>query len=193
MKSVCVYCGSSSGSLPTYAEAARALGTLLAQRGLTLVYGGGRLGLMGIVADAALAAGGEVIGIIPQALAKKEVAHFGLKDLRIVNSMHERKALMVELSDAFIAMPGGFGTLEELSEVLSWAQLGLHRKPVGVLNVASFYDSLLTFFDHTVEREFVRDVHRQSVLAETDPARLLDLLANAHPPKVHKWIDLDQT
>ena len=193
IKRVCVYCGSNSGSLPAYAEAARELGSELARRGLGLVYGGGRVGLMGIVADAVLAGGGEVIGVIPQGLAKKEVAHFDLKDLRIVNSMHERKALMVELADAFIAMPGGFGTLEEFCEVLTWAQLGIHRKPHGLLNVAGFYDSLLTFFDHAMERNFIRAVHRELVITESDPARLLDLIANAHMPNLNKWIDLDQT
>lgn len=193
MKRICVYCGSNSGSLPAYADAARELGAEIARRGLGLVYGGGRVGLMGIVADAVLAGGGEVIGVIPNALAKKEVAHFGLKDLRIVESMHERKALMVELADAFIALPGGFGTLEEFCEVLTWAQLGIHRKPHGLLNVEGFYDSLLAFFDHAVERNFVRPVHRELVITESNPARLLELIAKAHPPNLNKWIDLDET
>ena len=189
---ICVYCGSNSGSLPDYAQAARDLGAELARRGLTLVYGGGRVGLMGIIADAALSGGGEVIGVIPKALATKEVAHHGLSDLRVVGSMHERKALMVELADAFIALPGGFGTLEEFCEVLTWAQLGLHRKPHGLLNVAGFYDPLLAFFDHAVEKNFIRQIHRELIITESNPTRLLDLLAKAHPPNLNKWIDLDQ-
>jgi hypothetical protein len=186
IKRVCVYCGSNSGSQPVYTQAARDLGTELARRGLGLVYGGGRVGLMGTVADAALAAGGTVIGVIPNALVKMEVAHAGLTDLRVVNSMHERKAMMVDLSDAFIALPGGFGTLE------TWAQLGLHRKPHGLLNVAAFYDSLLSFFDHAVQHNFIRQIHRDLVITEKNPARLLDLLAQTHPPNLHKWIDRDQ-
>ena len=190
---VCVYCGSNSGSRPEYAAAARDLGATLARRGLGLVYGGGRVGLMGIVADAVLAEGGNVIGIIPKAMATKEVAHAGLTEIRVVGSMHERKAMMVELADAFIAMPGGFGTLEEFCEVLTWAQLGLHRKPHGLLNVEGFYNPLLAFFDHAVEQGFVRPVHRELVLAEADSGRLLDSLAKAHLPSLNKWIDLDQT
>ena len=193
IKSVCVYCGSSSGSRPAYVRAARELGGILAERNLRLVYGGGRVGLMGTIADAVLAAGGEVIGVIPQSLVAKEVAHQGLKDLRIVASMHERKALMAELSDAFIALPGGFGTLEELAEILTWAQLGLHRKPYGMLNIENFYDPLLAFFDHAVAENFVRQAHRDLVIADTDPARLLDSLASAHPPNLDKWIDRKQT
>ena len=193
LKSVCVYCGSNSGSDPAYAGAARELGALLARQGLGLVYGGGRVGLMGTIADAALAAGGEVIGVIPEMLVKMEVAHLGLADLRVVGSMHERKALMVDLADAFIALPGGFGTLEEFSEVLTWAQLGLHRKPYGLLNVAGFYDPLLAFFDQAVATNFIRLAHRELVISETDPARLLDLLAAVQPPRLPKWIDRGQT
>lgn len=193
IKRVCVYCGSNSGSDPKYVESARALGEELARRGLGLVYGGGRVGLMGTIADAAIAAGGKVIGVIPRALATKEIAHSGLSELHVVDSMHERKAMMAELADAFIAMPGGFGTLEEFCEVLTWAQLGLHRKPHGLLNVAGFYDALLGFFDHAVNQRFVRSVHRNLVIAEADPACLLDLLSKAHPPSLNKWIDLDQT
>jgi uncharacterized protein (TIGR00730 family) len=193
IKRVCVYCGSNSGSRPAYTKAARDLGAFLAQRGLELVYGGGRVGLMGTVADAVLAAGGHVIGVIPESLVAREVGHLGLKDLRVVKSMHERKALMVELSDAFIALPGGFGTLEEFCEVLTWAQLGLHRKPYGLLNVEGFYDSLLSFFDHAVAENFIRAAHRELVITESDPERLLDLLAQAQPPNLDKWIDRDQT
>jgi hypothetical protein len=192
IKRVCVYCGSNFGSLPAFAEAARALGAALARRGHSLVYGGGRVGLMGIVADTVAAGGGEVIGVIPKALAKKEVAHFDLKDLRIVGSMHERKALMAELADAFIALPGGFGTLEEFCEALTWSQLGLHQKPHGLLNVAGFYDQLLSFFDHAVECKFIRPTHRRLVIADTDPNRLLDALAAARPPTDHKWLDRDK-
>ena len=193
LERVCVYCGSNSGTDPAYAGATRELGALLAARGLGLVYGGGRVGLMGIIADAVLAEGGEVIGVIPEMLVKMEVAHLGLTDLRVVGSMHERKALMVDLADAFIALPGGFGTLEEFSEVLTWAQLGLHRKPHGLLNVAGFYDPLLAFFDHAVAANFIRLAHRELVISEKDPARLLDLLAVAQPPLLHKWIDREQT
>jgi uncharacterized protein (TIGR00730 family) len=173
---ICVYCGSREGSQPAYAQAARDLGAELARRGLGLVYGGGRIGLMGVLADAVLAAGGTVTGVIPRALVSKEVAHLDLKDLRIVGSMHERKALMAELSDGFIALPGGFGTLEEMFEILTWSQLRLHAKPCGLLNVEGFYDSLLAFLDHAVKEDFIRARLRASVLVETDPARLLDLL-----------------
>jgi uncharacterized protein (TIGR00730 family) len=193
IKSLCVYCGSNSGSRPAYAMAARELGGLLARRGIRLVYGGGRVGLMGTIADAALAAGGEVIGIIPKSLADKEVAHLGLKDLRVVPSMHKRKALMAELADAFVALPGGFGTLEEFAEILTWAQLGLHRKPHGLLNIEGFYDPLLAFFDQAVAENFVRQAHRDLVIADTDPARLLDSLATVRPPNLDKWIDKVQT
>jgi uncharacterized protein (TIGR00730 family) len=192
IKRVCVYCGSNSGSLPAFAEAARELGATLARRGLGLVYGGGRVGLMGLVADAVVAEGGEVIGVVPEVLAKREIAHFELKDLRVVGSIHERKALMAELSDAFIALPGGFGTMEEFCEALTWAQLGLHHKPLGLLNVEGFYDSLLAFFDHAVERNFIRPEHRQLVLAETVPGRLLDLLGQPQAPALPKWMERGQ-
>jgi uncharacterized protein (TIGR00730 family) len=177
VKRICVFCGSSRGSRPAYADAARRMGTELARRGLGLVYGGGRVGLMGILADAALAAGGEVIGIIPEALLAWEVAHASLTDLQVVASMHERKARMADLSDAFIALPGGFGTLEEFCEVLTWSQLGLHRKPCGLVNVDGYYDPLLALLDHAVTERFVRPEHRALVLEATEPERLLDLLA----------------
>src|SRR3954453_6200666 len=167
IKRVCVYCGSNFGSRPEYVAAAQRLGSALARRSLELVYGGGRVGLMGTIADAVLAEQGKVIGVIPEALLAKEVGHQGLKDLRVVGSMHERKALMVELSDAFIAMPGGFGTLEEFCEVLTWAQLGLHPKPCGLLNVLGYYDPLLAFFGHAAAERFVRPEHRALVLQET--------------------------
>ncbi len=193
LQRICVYCGSNTGADPAYAHAARELGALLARRGLGLVYGGGRVGLMGAIADAALAAGGSVIGVIPEALVKMEVAHHGLTELRVVKSMHERKALMVDLADAFIALPGGYGTLEEFCEVLTWAQLGLHNKPHGLLNTCGYYDSLLGFLDHAVAANFIRPAHRQLVHTADQPEPLLDLLAQAHPPHLHKWLDRDQT
>jgi hypothetical protein len=165
------------------------MGTSLARRGTELVFGGGRVGLMGILADAALAAGGRAIGVIPEALVAKDLAHRGLSQLRVVGSMHQRKALMAELSDAFIALPGGFGTLEEFCEALTWAQLGLHAKPCGLLNVAGFYDPLLELFDHAVSEQFVPGPHRGLVLVEEDPQRLLELLAGYRAVQVEKWID----
>jgi uncharacterized protein (TIGR00730 family) len=188
MKRVCVFCGSSAGGRPVYREAAQALGGVLARRGAELVFGGGRVGLMGVLADAVLAAGGRAIGVIPESLVAKELAHRGLTELRVVDSMHQRKALMAELSDAFLALPGGFGTLEEYCEALTWAQLGLHAKPCGLLNVAGFYDALLELFDHAVREQFVPGPHRLLVLVEQDPQRLLDLLAGYRPPQVEKWI-----
>jgi hypothetical protein len=185
--SVCVFTGSSPGARPAYAEAARALGAELAGRGLRLVYGGASVGLMGAVADAALAAGGEVVGVIPQHLVDREVAHTGLTDLRVTGSMHERKALMAELSSAFVALPGGFGTLEELFEVLTWSQLGLHAKPCGLLDVAGYWAPLRAFADHSVAEGFVRPAHRELLLAGTDPAALLDDLAAWRPAAVPKW------
>lgn len=179
LKRVCVYCGSREGSRPDYADAARAFGAALARRGIELVYGGGRVGLMGLVANAVLAQGGHVIGVIPQALVSKEVAHLDLKDLRVVGSMHERKALMAELSDGFVALPGGFGTFEEIFEVLTWSQLRLHQKPCGFLNVEGFYDALFSFLDHAEKEQFIRARLRALVLVETNAERLLDLLTNA--------------
>lgn len=193
MKRVCVFCGSSAGARTIYREAAEQLGQTLAQRGIGLVYGGGRVGLMGTMADAAMAAGGQVIGVIPQALVAKELAHSGVADMRVVGSMHERKALMADLSDAFITLPGGYGTLEEFFEVLSWSQLGLHGKPCGVLNVAGYYDTLLTLVDYAVAEAFVRPAHRFLVLVESDPSCLLDRLAQFQPPQLQKWIDREET
>ena len=186
---ICVFCGSSSGSRPAYTEAARRLGRLLAERGIRLVYGGSHLGLMGTVADAVLAAGGAVTGVIPRMLVEKEAAHRQLADLRVVGSMHERKALMAELADGFIAMPGGFGTLEEFCEMLTWAQLGVHRKPCGLLNVEGFYDPLLALLDHAVRERFLKPVNRDLLLAETVPETLLDRMARVPPPLVDKWLD----
>ena len=176
LRRLCVFCGSSSGARPAYHEAARTVGGLLGRRGIELVYGGGHVGLMGVVADACLSAGGRVIGVIPQALADKEVAHTGLTELRIVRSMHERKAVMADLSGAFLVLPGGYGTWEEFFEVLTWSQLGIHRKACALLNVSGYYDPLLAMADSATAQGFVRQVHRDSLLSDTDPERLLDRL-----------------
>lgn len=173
MKRLCVFCGANAGRDPIYREAAQALGTLLAEEGIGLVYGGASIGLMGAVADAARAAGGEVIGVIPRALMKREIAHAGLADLRVVGSMHERKALMAELADGFIALPGGVGTLEELFEVWTWVHLGLHHKPCALLDVAGFYSGLARFLDHVEAEGFLREGVRDMLLVERDPAQLL--------------------
>ena len=190
LRSVCVFSGSSPGARPSYTETATALGREIAERGLRLVYGGASVGLMGAVADAALAAGGEVVGVIPQHLVDREVAHDGLTELRVTGSMHERKALMADLADGFVALPGGLGTLEELAEVLTWSQLGLQSKPCGLLDVEGFFDPLLAFLDHTVAERFVSTEHRALVLAADRPDALLDLLAGWRPgvPET-KWLD----
>jgi uncharacterized protein (TIGR00730 family) len=194
MRRVCVYCGSSPGRDPAYREAAVALVRTLAARGLGVVYGGAHVGLMGVVADEALAAGAEVIGVIPQALVDREIAHTGLDDLRIVGSMHERKAQMAELADAFVALPGGLGTLEELFEVATWAQLGLHVKPCGLLNVLGYYDGLAGMLDHAVAERFLRPENRAIITVEADPGAMLDALAAWQPPaRVDKWIDREET
>jgi len=187
MKRICVFCGSNAGARSEYAEAARALATVLAERKLGIVYGGGNIGLMGVLADAALARGGEVIGVIPQKLVDKEVAHHGVTELRIVETMHERKALMNDLSDAFIALPGGFGTLDEFFEVLTWSQLGFHGKPCALLNVAGYYDGMLAMLDHAVTERFLRPAHRELVIADTDPLRLLQRLSAFVPAPKGKW------
>jgi len=176
MKRICVFCGSSQGSRPEYAAAAEELGRELVRRNTGLVYGGGNVGLMGIIADAVLRAGGDVQGVIPEHIIAREVGHNGLTRLHVVRSMHERKALMADLSDAFIAMPGGFGTLEEFCEVLTWSQLGLHAKPCGILNVRGFYSSLLAMLDHAVEERFLKPENRALVLARESPADLLQAL-----------------
>lgn len=192
MESVCVFCGSNFGVRPEYAEAATGLGREIARRGLRLVYGGSKVGLMGAVADATLAAGGAVVGVIPAALVEREVAHAGLTELHKVGSMHERKKLMADLSGGFIALPGGAGTLEELFEVWTWAQLGLHKKPVGILNVAGFYDHLGAFLDHQAKERFMRAEHRAMLMIGTDAAALLDLFARYQAPVVEKWIRRDE-
>jgi uncharacterized protein (TIGR00730 family) len=192
MKSICVYCGSNFGERVSYLEAAQDLGAEMAERGITLVYGGGNVGLMGTVADSVLAAGGKVIGVIPQALVDKEVAHTGLSDLRVVGSMHERKSLMADLADGFIALPGGLGTLEEFCEVATWTQLGFHKKACGLLNIGGFYDGLLSFLNHATEEKFIRPEHRSIVLEEEDPVELIKKLSQFEVPTVHKWIDRNQ-
>jgi uncharacterized protein (TIGR00730 family) len=193
MRRVCVYAGSNLGSDPVYADAAKALAHLLAERGIGLVYGGGHVGLMGVLADAALAAGGEVIGVMPQALVDREIGHRGLTELRIVGSMHDRKALMADLSDAFVAVPGGIGTLEELIEIYTWSQLGIHSKACGVLNVRGYYDALAAFLDHAVEEGFLRPQHRAVLSIAADPGELLDRLDAFEPPTVRKWLELDRS
>jgi uncharacterized protein (TIGR00730 family) len=188
VKRLCVFCGSSPGLDPVYADAARAMGGALAEAGIGLVYGGGCVGLMGIVADAALAGGGEVIGVIPQALVDRELAHHGVTRLHIVGSMHARKAMMADLADGFIALPGGIGTLEELFEIWTWAQLGDHGKPVALLNVAGFYDALIGFLDGVVAAGFMRESHRFMLIERRDPAALLDAMRTYVPPATGKWI-----
>jgi uncharacterized protein (TIGR00730 family) len=171
---ICIFTGSRRGTSPAYAEAAKRLAHDLVERGFGLVYGGGNVGLMNVIADTVLELGGHITGVIPNALVSKEVAHLGLSDLRVVNSMHERKALMAELSDGFIALPGGIGTMEEFFEVLSWAQLGIHNKPCGLLNVSGYYDPLIQFLDHAVAEDFVKPKHRALLIVESRPATLLD-------------------
>lgn len=177
LQRICVFCGAHAGTRDVYRQAAQTVGRLLGRRGVELVYGGGHVGLMGIVADACLSEGGRVIGVIPQALADRELAHAGLTELRIVRSMHERKSVMAELSDAFIALPGGFGTWEEFFEVLTWAQLGIQRKPCALLNVDGYYDALLDMAERALAEGFVQPVHRRLLLSESDPERLLDRLS----------------
>jgi len=188
MKRIAVYCGSNKGARPVYAAAAEKLGQQLARRRIELVYGGGCVGLMGVLADAALKHGGHVIGVIPEKLVIKEVVHEGLPDLRVVKTMHERKALMAELADGFIALPGGYGTYEEFCEVLAWSQLGWHQKPFGLLDVAGFYRGFLEFFDHATREGFIRPKHRELVLVDEDPEKLLHHLETFQPPKEVKWI-----
>nr|WP_315592176.1 TIGR00730 family Rossman fold protein [uncultured Cupriavidus sp.] len=187
MKSVCVYCGSSPGFRPEYAEGAKALGRAMAEQGLALVYGGGKVGLMGIVADSVMAHGGAAIGIIPDALMQKEVGHRGLTELHVVRNMHERKQMMADRADAFIAMPGGVGTFEELFETFTWAQLGYHDKPVGLLNVAGFYDGMLAFLKHAVGEGFLKQIHADMLHVSDAPSDLLGKLSAAPRVVVDKW------
>ncbi len=192
MQRIGVYCGSSSGRDPQYRLAAAQFGRLLAERGFALVFGGGKVGMMGAVANAALAAGGEVIGVIPEFLATKELLHPDVPDMRCVADMHTRKALIAELSDAFVALPGGLGTLDELFETLTWSQLGLHAKPVGLLNVDGYFDPLIEFVDRSVRDGFCLPDHRELFFAEPDPATLLDRLPHVHPPRQPKWLTPDE-
>ncbi len=189
MQRVCIFCGSNAGSRAVYAEATRQLGKALVARGLGLVYGGGHVGLMGILADSVLTAGGAVIGVIPQALVDKELAQTGLTELHVVATMHQRKAQMADLADGFAALPGAFGTADELCEILTWAQLGLHAKPIGLLNVAGYFDPLRAWLDHAVREGFLRPAHRRLLLEADDPEQLLDLLTQYRPAaETPKWI-----
>ncbi|APH06583.1 TIGR00730 family Rossman fold protein [Bacillus weihaiensis] len=193
MKRVSVFCGSSQGASPKYTESAKQLGVELAKEGITLVYGGSKVGIMGVVANAALEAGGEVIGVLPTMLMEREIAHQGLSELIIVNSMHERKAKMEELSDGFIVLPGGPGTMEEFFEVYTWAQLGEHQKPIGILNSNQYYDKLLTFFEHMIEEQFLKREYHDMIIVEGEAKPLLEKFSTYTPPKVTKWITRQQT
>ena len=193
MRAICVFCGASTGNRPAYADAARALAALLVERNLTLIYGGGSIGIMGVLADATLASGGRVVGVLPEHLSHREVAHAGVTEMHIVASMHERKALMARRADAFIALPGGLGTLEELFEVLTWSQLGLHTKPCALLNVDGYFDPLIAFLDQAVAREFVQSRHRDMLLIDSDPAGLLDRIGSYTAPVVERWLDPERS
>jgi uncharacterized protein (TIGR00730 family) len=194
VKRVCVFCGSALGRRAVYADAARAMATALLDRGLGLVYGGGSVGLMGTLADAVLAGGGEVIGVLPKGLARKELAHNGLTELHVVPSMHERKALMASLADGFVALPGGLGTLEEVLEILTWSQLGIHQKPVGLVDVEGYWTGLLGLLHHAVQEGFVRPEYATLVLVEPGPAALLDRFAAWRPPaSAPIWLDATET
>ncbi len=189
LNAICIYCGSSPGGNPVYREAAALLGRSFAERNIRLVYGGGSVGLMGVAADACLAAGGEVIGVIPQLLMDKEVGHAGVTKMHVVQTMHERKALMTELADGFIALPGGYGTLDELFEALTWLQLGYHGKPVGILNVAGFFDHLMTFVDHARDEQFLRALHHDALCVDRDLPALLEKMRMVEAPDTNKWLD----
>jgi uncharacterized protein (TIGR00730 family) len=194
VRRLCVFCGSSPGARPAYGDAAEELGRLLVAEGIGLVYGGGHVGLMGRLADAVLGDGGEAIGVMPEALVAKEIGHTRLTDLRVVGSMHERKALMADLADGFVALPGGLGTVEELLEIYTWAQLGLHRKPCALLDVEGYYDGLAAFLAHAVEERFLREDHRAMLIVEREPQALLERLRRFEPGAVApKWIDREQT
>ncbi len=193
VNSICIYCGSSPGRLDAYASAAYSLAESLVSRNIRLVYGGASIGIMGMVADRVLKLGGQAVGVIPKALAYKEVAHQHLTELHVTQSMHERKMLMAELSDGFIALPGGIGTLEELFEIWTWAQLGFHHKPCGLLNVEGYYDALIKFLDHVMAEQFVKEHHHAMLMVETHPEALLDRYASYQPPAVKHWLDKDET
>ncbi len=189
LRSICLFCGSSPGVDPAFKFAAAALGTTLAHNNIRLIYGGGHVGLMGVAADACLAAGGEVVGVIPRKLMEKEVGHAGLTQMHVVETMHERKALMTELCDGFIALPGGYGTLDELFEALTWQQLAYHLLPVGVLNVSGFFDHLVQFLDHARNQRLLRDAHRDSLIVDTDLTALIARMRVFVPPNNEKWLD----
>jgi uncharacterized protein (TIGR00730 family) len=189
MKRICVFCGSNPGGRPEYRAATEELGKELVRRNMGLVYGGGNVGLMGVLADAVLGAGGEAVGVIPEHLMAREIGHNGLTKLHVVRSMHQRKALMADLSDAFVALPGGFGTLEEFCEVVTWTQLGLHAKPCGILNMLGYYSRLLAMLDHAVEERFLKPKNRALVLTRESPADLLQALEEWRPVQVEKWLD----
>ncbi|HET6566215.1 MAG TPA: TIGR00730 family Rossman fold protein [Xanthomonadales bacterium] len=193
MKRVCVYCGSNPGRQPIYREAAAELGRELVRRDIALVYGGASIGVMGAVANAVLENGGEVIGVIPQSLAIREVAHNNLTELIVVTSMHERKAQMAELADGFVALPGGWGTFEEIFEILTWAQLGIHSKPCGLLNIANYFDHLALFLQHAMDERFVREEYKPMIIMEQQPETLLDRFSQYQPPQVRKWIGPDES
>ncbi|MGH7652128.1 MAG: TIGR00730 family Rossman fold protein [Gemmatimonadaceae bacterium] len=189
MRRLAVFCGSNPGARPEYIDAARAFGRLLARRGITVVYGGSSVGLMAALADSVGDELGDITGVIPRMLVEREVANTALSDLRVVDSMHARKALMAELADGFVALPGGIGTLEEFFETWTWAQLGMHTKPCGLLNVAGYFDPLLEFLDHAVAEKFVREAHRAMVIVESDPEKLLARFESYEPPRVVKWVN----
>jgi uncharacterized protein (TIGR00730 family) len=193
LRRLCVYAGSNAGARPEYAAAAAGLAEQMAARGIGLVYGGGKVGLMGVLADSILRAGGEAVGVMPQALVNREIAHTRLTELEVVGSMHERKARMAELADGFVAVPGGIGTLEELVEVLTWSQLGIHANPCGVLDVAGFYAALSDLLDHMVRERFLRAENRARLVSAAEPAALLDRLETWDGPPVTKWLDLDRS
>lgn len=193
LHSLCVFCGSHPGRLPVYADTARELGARMAARDIELVYGGGKVGLMGVLADAVLAGGGRVFGVIPEALLRREVGHGGVTELRVVDSMHERKALMAARAGGFLALPGGLGTFEELFEVWTWGALGIHTKPCGLLDVAGYYSRLVAALDHAVEEGFVRGSHREMLLVDSDVSRLLDRLEAYEAPPVEQWLEVAET
>ncbi len=192
IKNICVYCGSSPGKNPAYLRAAKSLANTMCERDIGLVYGGAAIGVMGAVANAVLEGGGEAIGVIPKSLAVKEVAHSNLTELHVVASMHERKAMMAELADGFIALPGGWGTLEEIFEILTWAQLGFHNKPCGLLNIEGYYDGLIGFLDNAIEQQFVNELCRPMLIKASEPNALLNQFTEYRAPKVRKWMGEDE-
>ncbi|MEM6764396.1 MAG: TIGR00730 family Rossman fold protein [Bacteroidota bacterium] len=189
---LCIFCGSSPGKREVYTQGAQALGAHMVEKSISMVFGGGKVGLMGIIADEILTKGGQVVGVIPDFLMKKEVGHTGIQKIHVVDTMHERKQLMSEIADGFVAMPGGFGTLDELAEILTWAQLGLHQKPIGLLNTSGYFDGLLTFMDTMVEEGYLKAENRAMVLVDNDPRKLLEKMAAYSFPEVEKWLNKDQ-